>query len=182
MPEFAPKHGVPYTQEDAEVVCPAILKVIEGCEGVVNKVDLVAAARRRGSPLRPYVFNKKTADAAEAYYRSQAGKLLRSFEVTWVQDKQPRSADLVTYVVLLPTEDDDEEDRDEERRAKSVKKGYVSTTTMLAEEKYQQQVVANMQQDMANLHRDYEDFKHLIDFRTKYGRVFKSICKLFGEE
>ncbi len=180
MPAFACRRGVPYGQEDADIVCPAILEVVAQCGGAMDKDDIVAAARSRNSPLHAYVFNKTRDEAAEAYYRSQANKLLKSFDVVWVQGGQQRRSPLVYYVELLVHEDEDEAPGDQ-RRNRRRRRAWVTATTALEDPAYQQQILAKMEQDLAEYQRRYEEFACLLDFRTRFGRVFRSICRLFED-
>jgi hypothetical protein len=189
LPEFAPKNGVPYSQGDAAIVCPALLEIIQACGGACDKDDVVAAARNRSSPLHKYVFDKSQKEAAEAHYREQAAKLLRSFEVTWVCNGEEQRADLVYYVVTRQPDEDDEDDEDtaetEEvggrRRNRNRRRSYVTAATVLEDPAYQQQVLAKMQEELAGYRRRYKEFAQVVDSRTRFGRVFRSICRLFEE-
>jgi len=181
VPQFACKRGVPFTQEDADIIGPAVLEVVDECGGVMDKDDIVAAARRRNSPLHPYVFNKTQREAANAYYRGQANKLIQSFEVIWTQGGEQRRADLVYYVELVQPEDDEEEEVGSRRRNRSRRRGYVSATTAMDDEAYQQQILTQMEQELDEYRRRYEEFTHLLDFRTRFGRIFRSICNLFED-
>ena len=185
MPEFSPKKGVPYSKADAENVCPAILAVMQECGGACDKDDILAAARRRGSPLRPYVFNKPQGEAAEYYYREQAAKLLRSFEVVFVSGRRRRRVDLVYYVELVQPETAEGEEPAEvvgsRRRNRNRKCAFVDASAVLEDPAYQQQVLAAMQQELAAFRSRYEEFAELVDFRTRFGRIFRSICEMFDE-
>ena len=180
MPQFACKRGVPYEQADADIVGPAVLAVVQECGGAVDKDDILEAARHRGSPLHQYIFNKTQREAADAYYRSQAAKLMRSFEVTWTQGGSPRRADLLYYVELVDPEDD-HDSLGSNRQNSSRRRGYVTVETVMDDSAYQQQILAQMQQDLSEYRRRYEEFTHLIDFRTRFGRIFQSICRLFED-
>lgn len=180
MPDFAPKNGVPYSQEDADTVGPALLEVIQECGGAADKDDVLAAARRRGSPLRKYVIDRPLKEAAEAHYREQAAKLLRSFEVVWTSGGRRQRADLVYYVELVAGEDDEEEVGGR-RRNRSRRKAYVPTTTVMDNQAYQEQILAEMQEELAAYQNRYEEFAYLVDFRTRFGRAFRAICRMFDD-
>jgi len=180
VPQFACKRGVPYEQADADIVGPAVLEVVRECGGAIDKDDILAAARDRNSPLHQYIFNKSQRDAAEAYYRRQAGKLMRSFEVTWTQGGQPRRADLLYYVELVqPADENDTVGGGRHNRTR--RRGHVTVDTVMDDSAYQQQILARMQQDLAVYQRRYEEFTHIVDFSTNFGRVFRGICRLFED-
>lgn len=176
MPRFEAKAGTPYTETDAAIVGPAILDVIRECGGAVNKEDIVAAARHPESPLHAYVFNKTQAEAAEAYYRNQGGKLLRSFQVVWQQNGEERRADLTYYVTLVnPEEAEDDEPLPGMLRQVVRERGHIAVVTMMERPHFQEQQMAKLQTELATLQRKMSEFEHLIDFSSNFGRAYASI-------
>lgn len=188
MPHYQPKVGVPFRQEDADVICPELVRLAKEHGGELTKQELKEAARAKRSPLHRYVFSDDVEAAAEKWYNHKAGALLRSFEVVWMQDRKEHCANLMEYVIVNPEEDseeDEEEDLEEMEvrpRSRSGRKAYVPVTEVMTNENYQQQLLRRAEETLEQWRHRFAKLENLVDFRTRFGRTYRNICNLFPEE
>lgn len=187
MATYAPKHGTPYTQRDAERICPEILRLMQLHGGGLTKAELLEAAKSRRSPLhRDFVWDD--AAAAEKYRLDQASRMLRAFEVVYTQDRREHRVNLTEYVVqtLQPVaagNDDLPTVRPQRNASRQAgRRCYVPVTAVMTNEDYQQQLVARAREDLQSYRNRYEKIRHLVDFRTRFGRAFNEICRLLPYE
>lgn len=189
MPSYRPKEGTPYTEEDAQVVVPELMRLARQNGGELTKTIVKEAARSRRSPLHRYVFNDDVETAAEKWYNLVAGRLLRSFEVVWRQGGQETTCNLMEYVVSVRSEATVPPDEDDEMLVRPGTghrpRVYVPATTVMDNtpqgQAYQQQLLARAEQDLEAWRRRYAKIENLVDFRTRFGRTFRRICELFPE-
>lgn len=190
MPRYRPKHGTPFSQTDAAVICPEIIRLARENGGHITADELLIAARPSDSPLHDYIFSDSRAAAAEKWYRHKAAKLLRSFEVVWTQDREERTAPLMSSLEIalvpqtVPPEDDEEEIAPGRngRRTPRTTRAYVSVMSVMDDTAYQRQLVARAREELQQWRHRHAEIRNLVDFRTRFGRTYRQICNLFPED
>ena len=87
--EYFAASGSNYTKEDAEVIGPHIETLAE--EGDASERRLVDVAQSSNSPLHRF-FDWNEASAADRFRLHQAGTMLRSIRVKFIENDRPRTA------------------------------------------------------------------------------------------
>lgn len=87
--EYFATAGSNYTKEDAEVIGPHIETLAE--EGDASERRLVDVAQSSNSPLHRF-FDWNEASAADRFRLHQAGTMLRSIRVKFIENDRPRTA------------------------------------------------------------------------------------------
>ncbi len=87
--EYFAAAGSSFTKEDAEVIGPHIETLAE--EGDASERRVVDVARSSNSPLHTY-FDWNDESAADRFRLHQAGTMLRSIRVRFIENDRPRTA------------------------------------------------------------------------------------------
>lgn len=132
--EYFAVRGSGLSDKDAKIIGPEIVRLEKHGQSTTRGV--YEAARDKQSPLHRYVFDCSRKDAADRYYLTRAGHLLRSVQIEVRVAKEPGAEPMPRRMrAFYPVALDDVEDEEAK-----PERHYVSIQTVLESRDYSAQV------------------------------------------
>lgn len=153
---------------EAKTAYKEIQKIMRAHDGRVTPELLVQEAKDSNNPLHPEIYNKDVGDAAQEYYKSRAGEILRAIVIE-VAD-YPRKPIRSFTPVILPCNTDGE-CVEEEDSMSSRKLQWVSMEEALKDPELRKQVLARAKAELKSIRQKYENLVELSHIWTAIDAV-----------
>ncbi len=190
---FRAGEGSRYTDEDAEVLGPALAALVKEHQGELAAADIVEEARSRHSVFHEYIFADDDKTAAAKHREELARGLVRSIYVCWSGNSNGEPVEESTRLlrwVVVPAQDAEEAQEEAEegvrpgRRSKVKKRDrrtrrLVTVDEAVSNAEYVRQMIEAARQDLKRCEARYHWFvQNLPRFRQKFKRTFEAIRRL----
>lgn len=153
--------GGPFSDEDAQVIGPVMLRLAEE-NGEVTKETVLDEARGKGSPLHKH-FTWDDTEAAKRYRFGQAGLLIRSIKVI----VEVSGGETVKTRLLVSVKNQEGE------------RVYQPVTTIVADDDLCHQVIEEAHDELRSWQDKYTSYRKMFrQFREEFKEVFEAIKRL----